>query len=107
MLGWHCSLHEHFLRDPRMFEVTLHLKHCAFCLVVFFFFPNRFSEKEEVLRASLEMNDHIIICSGGKWFPSSGINLRGCCLRNKKCFVILFPGQPFRVSNLLSSTHTF
>lgn len=59
-----------------MFRVSLHLKHCVFK-------PNGFSEKEEVLRASLEINEHIIICFRGKWFQISDINLGSGCLRNK------------------------
>lgn len=65
MLGRHCSLCEYFPGESEMFGVTLHLKRCGF----FFLQPNRFSEKEEVLRASLEMYEHIIICSGGEMVP--------------------------------------
>ena len=75
MLGWHSNLHKHFSGGLGMFRVTLHLKHCVFK-------PNGFSENEEVLRASLEINEHIIICSRGKWFQIAGINLGSGCLRN-------------------------
>lgn len=67
MLGQHCSLCEYFPRESGIFEVTLHLKCCEVCF--FFPQPNRFSEKEEVLKSSLEMYEHIIICSGGETVP--------------------------------------